>query len=252
MEDGHGQRRSIMLMICASVALGAMIGGAIGCGGSGGDSGATANGSGEDPGATASPSGCKHVEPSKPKVVSYKAPKQTVTKGEKLTAAVKTSCGRFEIALDAKRGPTTVNSFVFLARKGFYDGLGFERASYDTYLEGGKPPGDAGGPGYSVAGEAPPLSFIYRQGVVAMSQSGEAPPGTAGSRFFIVVAKPWLDFSGVYAPLGKITGGFDVVKRISELGPPDASPGSGNLGTIGDIGKLRETVLIEGISIEKG
>src|SRR5262249_21385501 len=69
--------------------------------------------------------GCKEAQPPEPKKVSFKAPKQTVTKGEELTAAVETSCGTFDIALDSTRAPATVNSFVFLSEEGFYDGLDF-------------------------------------------------------------------------------------------------------------------------------
>lgn len=257
MVERRSHGRWILVAVWASIAIVALTGGAVGCGGGGDpESGGSESSEKKDGDTEAKPSasvpGCRRVEPSKVKSASYRAPKQTVGRGEKLTAVVKTNCGSFKIALEAKRWPTTVNSFAFLAKNGFYDGLSFERASYDSYLEGGKPVGGAGGPGYSVKGEAPQVSYIYKQGVVAMSQSGEAPPGTAGSRFLIVVAKPWLDLGPVYAPLGKVAGGFDVVKHISELGPPDASPGTGNLGTLGDIGKLRQAVLIEKVTIEKG
>jgi peptidyl-prolyl cis-trans isomerase B (cyclophilin B) len=242
MEDGHSQRKSVVgFAVCMSVTIGVLVGGALGCGGGG-----------DQPKASASTSGCKEVTVPKPKKVSYTAPKQTVSRGEKLTAVVETSCGTFDILLDTKRSPKTVNSFVFLSEKGFYDGLGFARAAPGTYLEGGETSGDAGGPGYSVQGEAPPPSFIYRQGVVAMLRPAEAPPGREGSGFFVVVAAPWIDLSGIYPSLGRIDGGFDVAERISKLGPPDPHPGTGNIGTVGQIGKLRRTVQIEGISIEKG
>jgi osmoprotectant transport system substrate-binding protein len=192
---------------------------------------------------------CKDVKPAKARSVSFGGPKQTVRRREKLTAVVSTSCGTFSIALDARRFPTTVNTFVFLARKGFYEGVPFDRAGGGRFLEGGNPPGNADGPGYSVSGEVP-SSFIYRHGVVAMSQSGEAPPGHAGSQFFIVLAHPWLDIGGAYAPLGTVEDGFDVLNRISELGP--SAEGSSNLGVVGPIGKLRRPVLIEKISIQKG
>jgi peptidyl-prolyl cis-trans isomerase B (cyclophilin B) len=251
MENEHGHGRSFACGILAAVAIGAMLVSAIGCGGSGDASTTTASAPGHDPATTTSASDCKHVEPSKVKSASYRAPEQVVKAGERLTALVRTSCGTFEIRLNAKRSPTTVNSFVFLAEKGFYDGLGFERASIDSYLEGGKPAGGAGGPGYSVRGEMPP-GFIYRHGVVAMSQSTQSPPGHAGSGFFVIVAKPWLDFSGVYAPLGTVDRGLEVVERISELGPPDKYAGTGNIGATGKIGKLRRPVLIEGIAIQRG
>ncbi|HEU4904831.1 MAG TPA: peptidylprolyl isomerase, partial [Solirubrobacterales bacterium] len=83
----------------------------------------------DDSATTASAPGCNQVEAPKPKQVSYGKPKQTVKQGEALTAVIETSCGDFEIALDAQRAPKTVNSFVFLAEEGFYDGLGFHRVA---------------------------------------------------------------------------------------------------------------------------
>jgi cyclophilin family peptidyl-prolyl cis-trans isomerase len=191
---------------------------------------------------------CKQVGALDGKSASYRAAKPTVKRKDDLTAVVRTSCGSFSIDLDAKRFPTTVNSFVFLAKRGFYDGLPFDKAGAGTYLEGGDPLGDASGPGYSVEGQIPP-SFIYRHGVVAMSQAGRASLGQAGSRFFVVLAKPWLDMSRIYAPLGAVEDGFDVLDRISQFGPH--SKGPSNVGVSGPIGKLRHPVVIEEISIEK-
>src|SRR3954452_24206356 len=81
-------------------------------------------GGGSDDSSTAARAGgCEEVEAPAPKKVSLKAPPQTVKKGEKLTAAVQTSCGDFDISLDSSRAPKTVNSFVYLSEKGFYDDL---------------------------------------------------------------------------------------------------------------------------------
>jgi len=243
--------------LCASIVFGMLTAGAFGCGGSG-DSSTTSQSTipTVDTVATkrrsiaiaaAAAEKCKDVKPAKIAPAGYAAPAQVVEKGEKLTAVVKTSCGIFDIALNLKWSPTAVNSFVFLAEKGFYDGLGFERAAFDTYVEGGKPRG-ASGPGYSVEGEIPE-NFIYRHGLVAMSHS-KGPFGQAGSVFFVVVASPWLDFTTEHAPIGRISKGIEVVERISELGPPDEYPG-GNIGSVGEIGKLKQPVLIEGITIER-
>jgi len=259
MEDGRDHIGSSTLAILIAVAT--LAAGIVGCGGSGDSSTMAAGSTGSDSTTAAGPSGhdekssntsaCRQVKSSKAKSASYSAPEQVVKRGERLTAVVKTSCGPFEIRLNVKRFPTAVNSFVFLAEKGFYDGLGFDRASIGAYVEGGKPNGGADGPGYSVQGRVP-SGFIYRHTVVAMSQSGEAAPGHAGSQFFVVVAKPWLDFGTVYAPLGTVEKGLDVLERISELGPPNKYAGTGNIGTAGKIGKLRRPVLIEGVTIEKG
>ncbi len=247
--------------VCASIVAGMLAIGAVGCGGgdsstasnstsAGGSSTASDGSTSGDSSTVAAPgAGCKRVKPQKAEPTGYNAPAQVVKKGEKLTAVVKTSCGTFDIALNTRWSPTAVNSFVFLAEKGFYDGLGFEQAAYGTYVEGGKPDG-ADGPGYSVEGEIPE-SFIYRHGVVAMSQSIKSPPGHSGSRFFVVVASPWLDFSRLYAPFGRVSKGIDVLESISELGPPDPYTGTSNLGTIGEIGKLRRPVLIEKITIDR-
>jgi cyclophilin family peptidyl-prolyl cis-trans isomerase len=193
---------------------------------------------------------CKQVKAPKLKPVSYEAPPQTVESGEKLTAVVNTTCGTFEIALDTDRSPKTVNSFVFLARKGFYEGLAFDEAAPGTYLHAGDPPGDATGPGYTVKEEVPER-LIYRHQIVAMAQPGKVASGVAGSQFFVVLAKPWIDTNEIYPPLGKVSKGLAVLKRINALGPPDRYPGSGNVGVVGTIEKLRRPVLIEQISIEQ-
>ena len=182
--------------------------------------------------------GCKQVEAPKPKQVSFKAPKQTVSKGEKLTAVVETSCGSFEIALDSARAPKTVNSFVFLSEEGFYDGLSFHRVAPGFVIQGGDPLGSGtGGPGYSVD-EKPPANLAYTKGVVAMAKSSAEPPGRSGSQFFVVLSAD-AGLPPEYALVGKVDKGFDVVERIGELGNPETE-------------KPKQTVLIEKISIEQG
>lgn len=255
MGDRGRHRGPIAFAACATFATGALAMGAVGCGGS--EEGTTAA---ADAGATgvtgrdapvADTSLCKQVKRSKGSSPTYEAPEQTVKRGEKLTAVVRTSCGAFEIELDTKRSPTTVNSFVFLARKGFYDGLEFDRAAPGTYLHGGDPPGDAAGPGYSVRGEIP-SGIIYRYRTVALAQPFGAPNGAAGSQFFVILAKPWIDFSAAYPPLGKVSDGLEVLERINALGPVDKYPGPGNIGGVGEIGKLKRPVLIERVSIRRG
>jgi peptidyl-prolyl cis-trans isomerase B (cyclophilin B) len=195
------------------------------------------SGGGGDSGTEASASGCKRVEAPKPKQVSYSAPKQTVTRGEKLTAVVETSCGTFDIALDSKRAPKTVNSFVFLSEKGFYESLTFHRVVPEFVIQGGDPLGTGtGGPGYSVV-EKPPANLSYTKGVVAMAKSPAEPPGSSGSQFFVVLAAD-AGLPPEYALVGKVDKGLDVVERIGKLGTPAQKP--------------KQTVLIEKITIEKG
>jgi cyclophilin family peptidyl-prolyl cis-trans isomerase len=192
---------------------------------------------GSDDGATASAGGCEEVEAPQPKQVSFKAPKQTVKRGEALTAVVETSCGSFEIALDSKRAPKTVNSFVFLSEEGFYDDLTFHRVVPEFVIQGGDPLGTGtGGPGYSVD-EKPPSNLAYTRGVVAMAKSGAEPPGRSGSQFFVVLG-PDAGLPPEYALVGRVSEGMDVVEQIGELGTSGEKP--------------KQTVLIEKISIERG
>lgn len=195
---------------------------------------------GDEDGDSASASsngGCAEVEAPKPKSVSFGAPKQTVTKGEQLTAVVETSCGSFEIDLDAQRAPKTVNSFVFLSEKSFYDGLTFHRVAPGFVIQGGDPLGTGtGGPGYSVD-EKPPANLAYTKGVVAMAKSSAEPPGRSGSQFFVVLSAD-AGLPPEYALVGEVGEGLDVVERIGKLGTPAEQP--------------KQTVLIEAIEIERG
>lgn len=226
MEDSQERTKWIALGVFALIAAGVVA--AILIGRSGGGSDSTT---------TASSSGCKQVEAPKPKTVSFKAPKQVLSKGEKATAVVETSCGTFEIALDTTRAPKTANSFAFLSEEGFYDDLTFHRVAPEFVIQGGDPLGTGtGGPGYSVD-EKPPANLAYTKGVVAMAKSSAEPPGRSGSQFFVVLAAD-AGLPPEYALLGKVDKGFDVVERIGKLGTAAEKP--------------KQTVLIEKISIEKG
>jgi cyclophilin family peptidyl-prolyl cis-trans isomerase len=226
MEGSENRAKLIALGLFALIAIAVVA--AILIGRSGGDDEATT---------TASSLGCKQVAAPQPKNLSYSAPKQTVSNGEKLTAVVETSCGGFQIALDSKRAPKTVNSFVFLSEKGFYDGLGFHRVAPGFVIQGGDPLGNGtGGPGYSVD-EKPPANLAYTKGVVAMAKSSAEPPGRSGSQFYVVLA-PDAGLPPEYALVGKVDEGLDVVEKIGKLGTPEEKP--------------KQTVLIEKISIEKG
>lgn len=186
---------------------------------------------------TASSGGCKEVEAPAPKKVSFKAPPQTVKKGEKLTAAVQTSCGEFKIALDSSKAPKTVNSFVFLSEEGFYDDLTFHRIAPGFVIQGGDPLGTGlGGPGYTVV-EKPPANLSYTKGTVAMAKSSAEPPGSSGSQFFVITGAD-AGLPPEYALVGKVDEGIDVVERIGKMGTPAEEP--------------KQTVLIEKITIEKG
>jgi peptidyl-prolyl cis-trans isomerase B (cyclophilin B) len=226
MEQGT-DRRLFILAGFAVVAI--VVVGAIVISRSGGGS--------SDSSTTASSGGCKEVEAPAPKKVSLKAPPQTVKKGEKLTAAVETSCGSFDIALDSSKAPKTVNSFAYLSEKGFYDDLTFHRIAPGFVIQGGDPLGTGlGGPGYTVV-EKPPANLSYTKGTVAMAKSSAEPPGSSGSQFFVVTGAD-AGLPPEYALVGKVSQGLDVVERIGKLGTPAEKP--------------KQTVLIEKITIEKG
>jgi cyclophilin family peptidyl-prolyl cis-trans isomerase len=191
---------------------------------------------GDDGNGMAGAEGCKQVPEPKPKQVSFSKPKQTVKTGEKVSARIETSCGDFTIALDSKRAPKTVNSFVFLSEEGFYDGLSFHRIVPGFVIQGGDPLGNGtGGPGYSVD-EKPPANLAYTKGVVAMAKSSAEPPGRSGSQFYVVTGAD-AGLPPEYALVGKVSEGMDVVERIGKLGTPSEKP--------------KQTVIIEHAVIER-
>ena len=119
-----------------------------------------------------------------------------------------------------EKAPNTVNNFISLANKGFYDGLTFHRVIPGFMIQGGCPNGNGmGGPGYEINGEFAANGFrqndlIHETGVLSMART--MAPNSAGSQFFIMVAPaPHLD--GQYAAFGKITEGQEVAIDISRV-----------------------------------
>ena len=114
--------------------------------------------------------------------------------------------------------PNTVNNFISLVKKGYYDGLIFHRVIRGFMIQGGCPQGTGmGGPGYSIKGEFSQNGFKndlkHTEGVLSMARS--MMPNSAGSQFFIMHKDaPHLD--GAYAAFGKVTEGMDVVNTIAE------------------------------------
>ena len=129
------------------------------------------------------------------------------------TATMHTSEGAIELELFDDDAPKTVGNFTKLAGDGFYDGLIFHRVIPDFMIQGGCPQGTGtGGPGYQFEDEI--NEHKVERGALAMANAG---PNTNGSQFFIVTteAAPWLD--GKHTVFGRVTGGQDVVDRISEV-----------------------------------
>lgn len=114
--------------------------------------------------------------------------------------------------------PNTVNNFVSLVKKGFYDGVIFHRVISGFMIQGGDPEGTGiGGPGYSIKGEfaqnGVANNLAHDAGVLSMARAMH--PDSAGSQFFIMHKNaPHLD--GAYAAFGKVTEGMDVVNQIAE------------------------------------
>ncbi|MCL2774004.1 MAG: peptidylprolyl isomerase [Oscillospiraceae bacterium] len=112
--------------------------------------------------------------------------------------------------------PVTVENFINLVNKGFYNGLIFHRVIPNFMIQGGDPNGTGtGGPGHTIKGEFKSNGFEnnlkHERGVLSMARTSD--PDSAGSQFFIMVKdSPHLD--GQYASFGKVTGGIDVVDRI--------------------------------------
>lgn len=114
--------------------------------------------------------------------------------------------------------PNTVNNFISLVKKGFYDGLIFHRVINGFMIQGGCPDGTGmGGPGYSIKGEfaqnGVKNELRHTEGVLSMARAMH--PDSAGSQFFIMhKTSPHLD--GAYAAFGKVTDGMDIVNKIAE------------------------------------
>lgn len=148
------------------------------------------------------------------------APEMTIDVNKKYFANVEMeNGGTFVIELFADKAPVTVNSFVFLAREGFYNGTTFHRVLDGFMAQGGDPTGTgAGGPGYSFEDEFSDLTFD-KEGLLAMANSG---PGTNGSQFFITYA-PTPHLNNLHTIFGQVIEGMDVVNGLTRR-DPNANP----------------------------
>ncbi len=123
------------------------------------------------------------------------------------------------IELYPEIAPDTVNNFISLIKKKFYDGLSFHRVISDFMIQGGCPEGTgAGGPGYKIKGEFLSNGFkndlTHKEGVISMARSSE--PDSAGSQFFIM-HKYAQHLDGNYAAFGKVIEGMDEADRIANV-----------------------------------
>ncbi len=149
-----------------------------------------------------------------------KPPVMEIEKTKTYQAILATSLGDIAIDLNTEKTPITVNNFVALARKNFYNNTIFHRVIRGFMIQGGDPKGDGtGGPGYTFDDEL--FEGEYTRGVVAMANAG---PNTNGSQFFIMHADYQLEKN--YVIFGKVSSGMDVVDKIAES-PVKSDPSSG-------------------------
>lgn len=154
-----------------------------------------------------------------------------------------TSCGPIEITVNPGLAAETVNSFVFLAESGYFDGSASHRVIPGFMMQAGDPTATGfGGPGYALRDEFPPADFVYDIGVVAMANSGT---GTTGSQFFIMFGEAdWLPPD--YTVVGYVTDGFETLRVIEQLPVALHPAGSDPVPSV-----PLETLYIESVSVTR-
>jgi len=159
------------------------------------------------------------------------------------TIILETSCGPITIVVDSDVAAETVNSFIFLAEQGYFDGTVSHRVLPGFMMQAGDPTGTGrGGPGYFIPDELPTNGFVYERGVVAMANAG---PNTGGSQFFIMFGTAdWLPPS--YSVFGQVVDGYDALDAIEQV-PLGMSPSGGD----GTPSAPLETVYIESVTVER-
>ncbi len=157
---------------------------------------------------------------------------------QQVVAVMQTNMGTIEIELFADKAPKTVENFIGLSEKGYYDGIIFHRVIDNFMIQGGDPTGTGRGGeslwGGSFADEFNPELKHDAPGILSMANAG---PNTNGSQFFItLVPTPWLD--GKHSVFGKVINGMEVVENIGKA-------------KTGAMDKPLEKIVIEKITIEK-
>jgi cyclophilin family peptidyl-prolyl cis-trans isomerase len=160
--------------------------------------------------------GIKTQEEALDTLPSYERPPMTIDPEKEYTALVETEKGTFTIQLFPDVAPVTVNSFVFLANEGWFDGITFHRVLDGFVAQTGDPSGTgAGGPGYTFENEVDPELTFDRAGLVAMANAG---PDTNGSQWFVTYA-PTEQLNGNYTIFGEVIEGMDVVNSLTRRDP---------------------------------
>jgi peptidylprolyl isomerase len=159
---------------------------------------------------------------SSPKKQRFKSePEIGIDSSKRYTAVMETSKGSMTIELDPAAAPRAVNSFVFLARYHYFDGIVFHRIIPGFVIQGGDPTGTGtGGPGYRFADELP-APGRYELGSLAMANAG---PDTNGSQFFVISGPDGMRLPPNYSLFGKVVKGLEVVADIDAIGSRSGKP----------------------------
>jgi peptidylprolyl isomerase len=161
-------------------------------------------------------------------------PPMFIDPDKRYVATMATSHGTMVIALDPLAAPKAVNSFVFLARYHYFDGIVFHRIIPGFVLQGGDPTGSgSGGPGYKFADELPGAGR-YKVGSLAMANAG---PNTNGSQFFVISGPDGVRLPPLYSLFGEVVSGQEAIATIDALGTKGGSP--------------TDRVVIESVTIEE-
>ena len=163
------------------------------------------------------PTACGAEQPPPPADLSFEsAEDQGIPADATVTAVLTTSCGGITLELDPSIAPETVNSFVFLAREGYFDGSPMHRILPNFIIQGGDPTGTGtGDPGYTPVDEFPEPLTTYDPGDVAMANSGGA--NSAGSQFFIVLEENQLHLSFQFTKFGRLVGSQETIDAIKSV-----------------------------------
>lgn len=185
------------------------------------------------------PTACGAEQPEPARALSFAAPDE-IGVAAPLTATLHTSCGDITIELRPDLAPVTVNSFVFLAEGGYFDGTVSHRILSGFVVQLGDPTATGtGSPGYRLPDELPGSGFVYEAGVVAMANGG---PNTGGSQFFIAFDELGLDPD--FTVFGFVTSGADTLNRIAAI------PVGVNAAT-GEPSLPLHTLYVERVSIDR-
>lgn len=188
------------------------------------------------------PTACGAERPTPATDLKFDAPGDAAVAGV-IIVTLHTSCGPIEIELDSTIAPESVNSFVFLAESGYFDGTVSHRILPGFMMQAGDPTATGrGGPGYVVSDEFPVDGTVYERGIVAMANAG---PGTTGSQFFIMFEDiDWLPAQ--YTIIGRVTSGLDALDRIAGI-PLGAGPNSAD----GSPSTPLESIYIDSVTVRR-